>query len=225
MWCMGSFLSNIINPTHTSSEWCGEVGGSPRHSFHGQRQGDQAFVTDRLHPIRPAASVHRAGKPLPLLGGKPLDKRQEKHNKRRQNFSFIFSPSNSSYVSQQHIIHPVRKALDYYTEMEKALERESQNWAQSENAAKAKETTADGHADDAPSGSKPDQWLKELQTWDWITVKLSSFSTRLSNNPAKHKHSPVCHFFVALVFGEKYFDCGVKPLISRWDTTILFFFF
>ncbi|XP_075886963.1 high affinity cGMP-specific 3',5'-cyclic phosphodiesterase 9A [Nelusetta ayraudi] len=58
---------------------------------------------------------------------------------------------------EQHIIHPVRKALDYYTEMEKALERESQNWAQSENAAKAKETAADGHADDAASASKPDQ--------------------------------------------------------------------
>ncbi|KAM3607943.1 uncharacterized protein V6R79_016685 [Siganus canaliculatus] len=41
---------------------------------------------------------------------------------------------------EQHIIDPVRKALDYYTEMEKALEREKQNWTQSENAAKTKET-------------------------------------------------------------------------------------
>lgn len=39
--------------------------------------------------------------------------------------------------SQQHIIDPVRKALDYYTEMEKALEREKQNRA--DNAAKNKE--------------------------------------------------------------------------------------
>lgn len=37
---------------------------------------------------------------------------------------------------QQHIIDPVRKALDYYTEMEKALEREKQNWAQSEKIVK-----------------------------------------------------------------------------------------
>ena len=43
---------------------------------------------------------------------------------------------------QQHIIDPVRKALDYYTEMEKALDREKQNRAQSENAAKSKETSA-----------------------------------------------------------------------------------
>lgn len=49
--------------------------------------------------------------------------------------------------------------------MEKALEKESQNWAQSENAAKTKETAvraqspADSHADAAPSASKADaQW-------------------------------------------------------------------
>lgn len=47
---------------------------------------------------------------------------------------------HSPFVPQQHIINPVRKALDYYTEMEKALEREKQNRAQSENAAKSKET-------------------------------------------------------------------------------------
>lgn len=60
---------------------------------------------------------------------------------------------HSSSVLQQHIIHPVRKALDYYTEMEKALERETQNWAQSENTAKSKESSvgaqsaADSQAD------------------------------------------------------------------------------
>ncbi|TRY84858.1 hypothetical protein DNTS_002293, partial [Danionella cerebrum] len=37
---------------------------------------------------------------------------------------------------EQHIIDPVRKALDYYTEMEKALEREKQNRAQSEKMVK-----------------------------------------------------------------------------------------
>ncbi|KAM4731337.1 LOW QUALITY PROTEIN: high affinity cGMP-specific 3',5'-cyclic phosphodiesterase 9A [Anableps anableps] len=38
---------------------------------------------------------------------------------------------------EQHIIHPVRKALDYYTEMEKALDREQQK-----TAAKTKEAAA-----------------------------------------------------------------------------------
>ncbi|XP_039673149.1 high affinity cGMP-specific 3',5'-cyclic phosphodiesterase 9A isoform X1 [Perca fluviatilis] len=63
---------------------------------------------------------------------------------------------------EQHIIDPVRKALDYYTEMEKALEREKQNRAQSENAAKSKETTvgpqspADSHTDAGHEASQPD---------------------------------------------------------------------
>lgn len=48
---------------------------------------------------------------------------------------------NSSFILQQHIIDPVRKALDYYTEMEKALEREKQNRAQSENGTKSKESS------------------------------------------------------------------------------------
>ncbi|CAG11211.1 unnamed protein product, partial [Tetraodon nigroviridis] len=43
---------------------------------------------------------------------------------------------------EQHIIDPVRKALDYYTEMEKALDREKQNRAQSENVSKSRETVA-----------------------------------------------------------------------------------
>ncbi|CAL8378168.1 high affinity cGMP-specific 3',5'-cyclic phosphodiesterase 9A isoform X1 [Gadus morhua] len=40
---------------------------------------------------------------------------------------------------EQHIVYPVRKALDYYTEMEKALERDKQNRAQ-EKATKSKES-------------------------------------------------------------------------------------
>uniref|UniRef100_A0A3B4TPP4 Phosphodiesterase n=1 Tax=Seriola dumerili TaxID=41447 RepID=A0A3B4TPP4_SERDU len=54
---------------------------------------------------------------------------------------------------EHHIIDPVRKALDYYTEMEKALEREKQNRAQSENAAKSKDSSvgaqssADSHTE------------------------------------------------------------------------------
>ncbi|XP_078118983.1 high affinity cGMP-specific 3',5'-cyclic phosphodiesterase 9A [Sander vitreus] len=63
---------------------------------------------------------------------------------------------------EQHIIDPVRKALDYYTEMEKALEREKQNRAQSENAAKSKELTVgpqsppDSHTDTGPEASQSD---------------------------------------------------------------------
>ncbi|XP_035532579.1 high affinity cGMP-specific 3',5'-cyclic phosphodiesterase 9A [Morone saxatilis] len=56
---------------------------------------------------------------------------------------------------EQHIINPVRKALDYYTEMEKALEREKQNRAQNENTAKSKEA-ADGHTEAGPEASKLD---------------------------------------------------------------------
>ncbi|KAG8000854.1 High affinity cGMP-specific 3' [Nibea albiflora] len=63
---------------------------------------------------------------------------------------------------EQHIIDPVRKALDYYTEMEKALERKKQNRAQSENTAKSKETAVGAqsamgcHTDAGPEASKPD---------------------------------------------------------------------
>ncbi|KAF3695176.1 High affinity cGMP-specific 3',5'-cyclic phosphodiesterase 9A [Channa argus] len=53
----------------------------------------------------------------------------------------------NSLILQQHIIDPVRKALDYYTEMEKALEREKQNRAQSENGSKIKETATDAGFD------------------------------------------------------------------------------
>lgn len=68
---------------------------------------------------------------------------------------------NSSFILQQHIIDPVRKALDYYTEMEKALEREKQIRAQSENAAKKETTagpqrTADSTTDAGPEASKTD---------------------------------------------------------------------
>ncbi|KAM9850644.1 high affinity cGMP-specific 3',5'-cyclic phosphodiesterase 9A [Aulostomus maculatus] len=59
---------------------------------------------------------------------------------------------------EHHIIDPVRKALDYYTEMEKALEREKQNRAQSETAPKSKETppgSAAGQTDAGPEASKP----------------------------------------------------------------------
>lgn len=77
---------------------------------------------------------------------------------------------------QQHIIDPVRKALDYYTEMEKALEREKQNRAQSENAAKSKETavgtqsTADNQTDAATEASRPDaQWTMAGGTFkNWL---------------------------------------------------------
>uniref|UniRef100_A0A8D2ZIX2 Phosphodiesterase n=1 Tax=Scophthalmus maximus TaxID=52904 RepID=A0A8D2ZIX2_SCOMX len=63
---------------------------------------------------------------------------------------------------EQHIINPVRKALDYYTEMEKALEREKQIRAQSEVAAKGRDSavgsqcTAESHTEAGPEAPEPD---------------------------------------------------------------------
>ncbi|KAM8855924.1 high affinity cGMP-specific 3',5'-cyclic phosphodiesterase 9A isoform 2-T2 [Spinachia spinachia] len=63
---------------------------------------------------------------------------------------------------EQHIIDPVRKALDYYTEMEKALEREKHIRAHTDNAAKSQETTvgppgsADPHAQAGPEALRAD---------------------------------------------------------------------
>lgn len=58
---------------------------------------------------------------------------------------------------QQHIIDPVRKALDYYTEMEKALDREKQNRAPSESLSKSKEAVAaEVHGDAQGQDSKQD---------------------------------------------------------------------
>ncbi|XP_031438039.1 high affinity cGMP-specific 3',5'-cyclic phosphodiesterase 9A isoform X2 [Clupea harengus] len=61
---------------------------------------------------------------------------------------------------EQHIIDPVRKALDYYTEMEKALERENLNRAQIDKTGKPKEpSSSDSKAPDtqteAGSSLKP----------------------------------------------------------------------
>ncbi|XP_038125252.1 high affinity cGMP-specific 3',5'-cyclic phosphodiesterase 9A [Cyprinodon tularosa] len=49
---------------------------------------------------------------------------------------------------EHHIIDPVRKALDYYTEMEKALDKEKQNWAQ--EAPEARQ-----NLDQKPQNQKP----------------------------------------------------------------------
>lgn len=46
-------------------------------------------------------------------------------------------------ILQQHIVDPVRKALSYYTEMEKAYEREKKNRGQSVNVSKNKEDSVD----------------------------------------------------------------------------------
>uniref|UniRef100_A0A3Q3EAM4 Phosphodiesterase n=1 Tax=Labrus bergylta TaxID=56723 RepID=A0A3Q3EAM4_9LABR len=51
---------------------------------------------------------------------------------------------------EQHIINPVRKALDYYTEMEKALEREKQNRAQSESSQRVRRRLWAHRADQQP---------------------------------------------------------------------------
>lgn len=67
-------------------------------------------------------------------------------------FGFICSS-----IPQQHIIDPVRKALDYYTEMERALEREKQNRAQAENVAKSKETCGGAQSSsDSQSDATPE---------------------------------------------------------------------
>ncbi|XP_077392464.1 high affinity cGMP-specific 3',5'-cyclic phosphodiesterase 9A isoform X3 [Festucalex cinctus] len=55
---------------------------------------------------------------------------------------------------EQHIINPVRKALDYYTEMEKALEREKQNRTPCENGFKSKDITVGQTS--VPEASSPD---------------------------------------------------------------------
>ncbi|XP_056282649.1 high affinity cGMP-specific 3',5'-cyclic phosphodiesterase 9A [Pseudoliparis swirei] len=55
---------------------------------------------------------------------------------------------------EQHLIDPVRKALDYYTEMEKALEREKQNRAQSDSAVKSPQSAALPEA--GPEASEPE---------------------------------------------------------------------
>ncbi|XP_053482525.1 high affinity cGMP-specific 3',5'-cyclic phosphodiesterase 9A [Ictalurus furcatus] len=58
-------------------------------------------------------------------------------------FPLFIELANLFPCLEQHIIDPVRKALDYYTEMEKALEKEKQNRAQSEKTTKPKESTND----------------------------------------------------------------------------------
>lgn len=62
-----------------------------------------------------------------------------------------------AFAPQQHIIDPVRKALDYYTEMEKALEREKQIRAQSDNAAKSKEAVG------PPGSAEPEALRADAQ--------------------------------------------------------------
>ena len=156
-------------------EWYGEVRGSSGHPLHGPGQSHQAFISNRLHQICASASLHRAGQPLPLLGGNLFKRFRDKPTLS----SVTLSSLSRLFILQQHIIDPVRKALDYYTEMEKALEREKQNRTICENAAKNKETaagrqsSADGHTDAAgPDASKPDaQWavigrrLKDSKNW------------------------------------------------------------
>ncbi|XP_028847505.1 high affinity cGMP-specific 3',5'-cyclic phosphodiesterase 9A isoform X1 [Denticeps clupeoides] len=56
-------------------------------------------------------------------------------------FPLFIELANLFPCLEQHIIDPVRKALDYYTEMEKALETEKQNRTQSDKTGKAKETS------------------------------------------------------------------------------------
>ncbi|KAM6985600.1 high affinity cGMP-specific 3',5'-cyclic phosphodiesterase 9A [Aplochiton taeniatus] len=62
-------------------------------------------------------------------------------------FPLFIELANLFPCLEQHIIDPVRKALDYYTEMEKALEREKLARAQNEKAAaKNKDTSVNPHS-------------------------------------------------------------------------------
>ncbi|XP_049341003.1 high affinity cGMP-specific 3',5'-cyclic phosphodiesterase 9A isoform X2 [Astyanax mexicanus] len=69
-------------------------------------------------------------------------------------FPLFIELANLFPCLEQHIIDPVRKALDYYTEMEKALEREKQNRAQSEKA-KPKESTTPKESELSPEPLQP----------------------------------------------------------------------
>lgn len=89
---------------------------------------------------------------------------------------------------QQHIIDPVRKALDYYTEMEKALEREKQNRAQSESVSKGKETavsaqsTSEVHTDAGGQASKQDaQWTLGDVTFQTCQQSVKSTFALMEN--------------------------------------------
>ncbi|KTF87642.1 hypothetical protein cypCar_00020340 [Cyprinus carpio] len=65
-------------------------------------------------------------------------------------FPLFIELANLFPCLEQHIIDPVRKALDYYTEMEKALEREKQNRAQSD---KKPSTSKEPIAHQEPGGT------------------------------------------------------------------------
>ncbi|ROL52314.1 High affinity cGMP-specific 3',5'-cyclic phosphodiesterase 9A [Anabarilius grahami] len=69
-------------------------------------------------------------------------------------FPLFIELANLFPCLEQHIIDPVRKALDYYTEMEKALEREKQNRTQSEKVVKPS-TSKEPEAHSEPGGTKP----------------------------------------------------------------------
>lgn len=88
---------------------------------------------------------------------------------------------------QQHIIDPVRKALDYYTEMEKALDREKQNRAPSENVSKSKEavgaqSSSEVHTDAQGQHSKQDaQWTLGDTTFQTRTVSKDEHCYEINN--------------------------------------------
>ncbi|XP_066544598.1 high affinity cGMP-specific 3',5'-cyclic phosphodiesterase 9A [Amia ocellicauda] len=71
-------------------------------------------------------------------------------------FPLFIELANLFPCLEQHIIDPVRKALDYYTEMEKALEKEKLNRTQVEKAAKTKETDSDRQNESA-AHSEPEK--------------------------------------------------------------------
>lgn len=76
-------------------------------------------MPDQLHPVRPPATLHRAHQAVPVSGG---DHPNPTSRSEPVNLKAIHL--NCHVLLQQHILEPVRHALEYYSEMEKATKEE-----------------------------------------------------------------------------------------------------
>lgn len=94
----------------------------PGGSLHGPGQSVQTVLSDQLHPVRPPAALQRAHQALPLPGGKVLTLRSKSDAEQRfKGLKFC-----CHVVVQQHILEPVRRALEYYSDMERAAKEEEE---------------------------------------------------------------------------------------------------
>lgn len=91
-----------------------EAQRSPSDSLHGPRQSLQAVLPDQLHPVCPPPALHRAHQAVPVSGGEPPPP--------LVNLNAIHL--NQHVLLQQHILEPVRHALEYYSEMERTTKEE-----------------------------------------------------------------------------------------------------